>query len=142
MVLDALKEAGLTCKRSKCSFGKRTLEFLGHQLGGGKISVPASRVEAIRAHPLPMTRKQLRAFLGLVGFYRRFIAGFHRWSSILTPHTSTAMSGVVSWTSPMLDAFHALCNKLCESVCLCVPCASDVFVVEGVSTPYIYYTPC
>ncbi len=96
MVLDALKEAGLTCKRSKCSFGKRTLEFLGHQLGGGKISVPASRVEAIRAHPLPMTRKQLRAFLGLVGFYRRFIAGFHRWSSILTPHTSTAMSGVVS----------------------------------------------
>ncbi len=131
MVLDALKEAGLTCKRSKCSFGKRTLEFLGHQLGGGKISVPASRVEAIRAHPLPMTRKQLRAFLGLVGFYRRFIAGFHRWASILTPHTSTAMSGVVSWTSPMLDAFHALCNKLCESVCLCVPCASDVFVVES-----------
>ncbi len=128
---DVLRQADLTCKKSKCSFGKRTLEFLGHQIGGGKISVPAARVEAIRNHPLPKTRKQLRSFLGLVGFYRRFIRGFHRWSSTLTPHTSTAMSRVVSWTEPMLDAFHGLCNQLCESVCLCVPCVSDVFVLES-----------
>ena len=125
-----LRQAGLTCKKIKCSFGKKTLEFLGHQIGGGKISVPAARVEAIRQHPLPKTHKQLRSFLGLVGFYRRFIRGFHRWSSTLTPHTSTAMSRVVSWTEPMLNAFHGLCNQLCESVCLCVPCISDVFVLE------------
>ncbi len=130
-VLEALKEAGLTCKRSKCSFGRRTLEFLGHQLGGGMISVPEARVEAIKNHPLPRTRKQLRGFLGLVGFYRRFIPGLHQWSSVLTPHTSTAMSGVVSWTSLMLDAFHALCNVLSVSVRLCVPCVSDVFVLES-----------
>ncbi len=130
-VLDALKEAGLTCKRAKCSFGKRTLEFLGHQLGGGTISVLEARVEAIRNHPLPRTRKQLRGFLGLVGFYRRFIPGLHQWSSVLTPHTSTAKSGVVSWTSLMLDAFHALCTKLSVSVRLCVPCVSDVFVLES-----------
>ncbi len=125
-----LRQAGLTCKKIKCSFGKRTLEFLGHQIGGGQISVPAARVEAIRKHPLPKTRKQLRSFLGLVGFYRRFIRGFHRWSATLTPHTSTAMSRVVSWTEPMLDAFYGLCNQLCDSVCLCVPCVSDVFVLE------------
>ena len=52
-VLEALRKNGLTCKRSKCSFGRRTLEFLGHQLGGGTISVPKARVEAIRHHPLP-----------------------------------------------------------------------------------------
>ena len=73
-----LKEAGLTCKAAKCSFGKRKLEFLGHQIGGGVVSVPDARVRAIREHPLPRTRKQLRAFLGLVGFYRRFVAGFNR----------------------------------------------------------------
>ncbi len=129
-VLEALRKNGLTCKRSKCSFGRRTLEFLGHQLGGGSISVPEARVEAIRNHPLPRTRKQLRGFLGLVGFYRRFIPGLHQWSSVLTPHTSTAMPGVVSWTSSMLDAFHALCNQLSVSVRLCVPCVSDVFVLE------------
>ncbi len=130
-LLDVLRQAGLTCKKLKCSFGKKKLEFLGHQIGGGKISVPAARVEAIRKHPLPKTRKQLRSFLGLVGFYRRFICGFHRWSSTLTPHTSTAMSRVVSWTEPMLDAFHGLCNQLCDSVCLCVPCVSDVFMLES-----------
>ncbi len=131
--LEAIRRAGLTCKRAKCCFGKRSLEFLGHMIGGGRVSVPAARVEAIRAHPLPKTRKQLRAFLGLVGFYRRFIAGFHKWSSVLTPHTSTAMSGVVSWTNvkPMLNAFYELCNSLCESVCLYVPCSSDSFVLES-----------
>ncbi len=130
-VFEALRSNGLTCKRSKCSFGRRTLEFLGHQLGGGMISVPEARVEAIKNHPLPRTRKQLRGFLGLVGFYRRFIPGLHQWSSVLTPHTSTAMSGVVSWTSSMLNAFHALCNALSVSVRLCVPCVSDVFVLES-----------
>ncbi len=97
-VFEALRKNGLTCKRSKCSLGRRTLEFLGHQLGCNTISVPEARVEAIRNHPLPKTRKQLRGFLGLVGFYRRFIPGLHQWFSVLTPHTSTAKSGVVSWT--------------------------------------------
>ncbi len=69
-LLDVLRQAGLTCKMRKCCFGKARLEFLGHQIGGGQISVPAARVDAIRTHPLPKTRKQLRSFLGLVGFYR------------------------------------------------------------------------
>ncbi len=129
-LFEVLRQAGLTCKKAKCSFGKRSLEFLGHKIGDGEICVPEARVEAIRNHPLPKTRKQLRSFLGLVGFYRRFIRGFHEWSSILTPHTSTAKSGRVSWTKPMLDAFHGLCVQLCNSVCLCVPCASDCFVLE------------
>ncbi len=131
LLFDTLRQAGLTCKKKKCSFGRARLEFLGHQIGGGQISVPAARVEAIRNHPLPKTRKQLRSFLGLVGFYRRFIRGYHRWSSVLTPHTSTAMSRVVSWTDPMLDAFRGLCDQLCVSVCLYVPCVSDVFVLES-----------
>ncbi len=77
-VLRTLREAGLTCRRSKCSFGKRSLEFLGHLIGDSMISVPAARVGAIKNHPLPKTRRQLRAFLGLVGYYRRFIGGFHK----------------------------------------------------------------
>ncbi len=125
-----LRDAGLTCKRAKCSFGRRKLEFLGHWIGGGVISVPEARVKAIREHPLPKTRRQLRAFLGLVGFYRRFIAGFHRWSSVLTPHTSKSLVGELKWSSLMLEAFHGLCSELCHSVCLYVPCVSDVFVLE------------
>ncbi len=125
-----LKEAGLTCKRGKCSFGRIRLEFLGHVVGGGVINVPEARVKAIRGHPLPRTQKQLRAYLGLVGFYRRFIKDYHRWSSTLTPSTSKNAAGVVEWTSQMMEAFHGLCGQLSHSVCLCVPCVSDVFVLE------------
>ncbi len=125
-----LRDAGLTCKLHKCSFGKRTLEFLGHQIGGGVISVPAARVRAIRDHPHPKTRRQLRAFLGLVGFYRKFMAGFHRWSSILMPHTSVSMAGELRWTKPMLEAFHRPCTELCNHVCLYVPCVDEVFMLE------------
>ncbi len=94
------------------------------------ISVPAARVGAIKDHPLPKTQRELRAFLGLVGYYRRFIGGFHKWSSILTPHTSVALSGELRWSGPMLEAFQNLCNALCELVSLCVPCVDDVFVLE------------
>ncbi len=63
-----LKEPGLTCKAAKCSFVKLKLEFLGHQIGGDVVSVPDARVRAIWEHPLPRTRKQLRAFLDWWGF--------------------------------------------------------------------------
>ncbi len=108
-LLLTLWEAGLTCKRSKCCFGIRSLEFLGHQVGGGTISVPAARVRAIRDHPRPKTRRQLRAFLGLVGYCRCFIAGFHRWSSILTPHMFVAMTGELQWTGPIGGLQGAMC---------------------------------
>ena len=124
-VLRTLREAGLTCKRKKCSFWRRTLEFLGHLVGHSMISVPAARLAAIRNHPLRKTRRQLRAFLGLVGYYRRFIGGFHKWPSILTPHTS----GELRWSGPMLEAFHMLCGALSSSVSLCVRCTYDSFVL-------------
>ncbi len=129
-LFEVLLKAGLTCKLSKCVFGKRRLMFLGHEVGDGVIRVPEARVAAIRDHPTPRTRKQLRAFLGLIGYYRRFIEGFHKWSALLTPHTSSSLSGKVEWTSRMLEAFSELKCALSSSVCLVVPCVSDVFVVE------------
>ncbi len=129
-LFEVLREAGLTCKAAKCSFGKTRLEFLGHWIRGGVISVPEARVRAIREHPLPRSRKQLRAFLGLIGFYRRFVAGFHRWSSVLTPHTSRSLAGELVWSDRMLEAFRGLCHELSSAVCLYVPCVSDSFVLE------------
>ncbi len=129
-LLEVLREAGLTCKRSKCVFGKRRLEFLGHVIGDGYMSVPEVRIVAIREHPVPRTRKQLRAFLGLIGYYRRFIRSFHRESSLLSPHTAKTSPGEVVWTSAMLDGFRKLCKSLCDHVCLCVPCEDDTFSLE------------
>ncbi len=126
-----LREAGLTCKRSKCVFGRRRLEFLGHVIGDGTMRVPEARIKAIAEHPVPKTRKQLRAFLGLIGYYRRFVRGFHRWSSRLTSHTAKTSPGEVQWTSPMLKAFRELCMSLCDHVCLNVPCKEHEFCLES-----------
>ncbi len=129
-LFEVLKVAGLTCKRSKCVFGKKYLEFLGHVIGDGRMRVPEARIKAIAEHPMPRTRKQLRAFLGLIGYYRRFVRGFHRWSSLLTSHTAKTSSGKVQWTNPMLEAFRELCITLCNHVCLIVPCKEDEFCLE------------
>ena len=125
-----LREAGLTCKREKCQFGRVKLQFLGHWIGDGVVSVPEARVKAIREHPLPRTRKQLRGFLGMVGFYRKFVGGFHRWSSALTPQTSKSLTGELVWSGEMLAAFRGMCESLSNHVCLFVPCASDHFSLE------------
>ena len=76
----------------------------------------------------PVTRKDLRAFLGSVGYYRRFIDGFAKLSSSLTPATSVRAPGRIQWTPDMLDAFHSLRKSLCNFCVLNVPCSYDKFV--------------
>ncbi len=129
-VFKCLLEAGLTCKPAKCVFGKAKLVFLGHTIGGGRLSVPKDRVTALMEFPRPMTRKQLRGFLGTVNFYQQFVRDFHHCSSILTPSVSKSVPVVVEWTRQMLEAFVSLKNMLCDSVCLCIPCMSDKFILE------------
>ncbi len=94
------------------------------------LSVPEDRVAAIRAHPKPKSRRQLRSFLGMVGFYRRFICDFHRFSFVLTPHMSKSLTGDLIWSDSMVSAFTSLCNVLCNSVSLHVPTSCDSFVLE------------
>ncbi len=129
-VFEVLREAGLTCKRSKCEFGKVRLEFLGHIVGDGVVSIPEARVKALKEHPRPKTRRQLRAFLGMLNYYRRFVPDFHKWSSLLTPSTSGSAPGVVDWSVQMVEAFDTLKDKLCSQTFLCIPCHSDHFVLE------------
>ncbi len=87
-------------------------------------------MKAIEEYPIPKSKKQLRAFLGVVEYYRRFIRNFHRWSSVLTPSTSKTGPRVVEWTNLKTEAFRELCNVLSCNVKLCVPCTPDVFVLE------------
>ena len=129
-VFEALRGVRLTCKLAKCSYGKRKLLFLGHLIGDGVVEVPEARVMAIREHPIPKTRRQLRAFLGMVGFYRQFVKDFHRFSSVLTPHSSSTMVANLVWSEDMLQAFQCLCHSLSNHVKLYVPCVGDVFVLE------------
>ena len=97
-VLESIEKAGLTVNPKKCCWGGRAVEFLGHFVGRGSMSVPAHRCTALANYTKPKTKKGLRAFLGSVGFYRRYLAQLANWTSILTPKTSRQASPIVEWT--------------------------------------------
>ena len=91
-VLGALREAGLTARPSKCQWGMKYLTYLGHESGKGKLAIPENRVVALRAYKKPKSQKDMRAFLGAIGYYRRFIHDFAKLSSVLTPSISPKAS--------------------------------------------------
>ena len=74
--LMCLRRARLTAKWSKCEWGKEQLEYLGHRIGGGIVEVPEARVKAMAEFRQPVTKKDVRAFLGTTGYYRKFIPGY------------------------------------------------------------------
>lgn len=75
-VLERLRANRLYAKLSKCSFFQREVEFLGHHLGADGVRVMQGKVEAIKQWPTPASVKDVRSFLGLAGYYRRFVQGF------------------------------------------------------------------
>ncbi|KAL4297899.1 hypothetical protein GQ457_12G009870 [Hibiscus cannabinus] len=76
LILQVLHENGFVAKESKCTFGQETVEYLGHIVSKDGLAMDPSKVRAIREWPIPSNLKDVRGFLGLVGYYRRFIKGF------------------------------------------------------------------
>ncbi|XDV12077.1 hypothetical protein PO909_000821 [Leuciscus waleckii] len=86
-VLGCLHAAGLTVNPAKCAFAASETEYLGHIIGNGMIRPQVSKIQAIESCPLPQTRKQLRSFLGMAGFYRHFIPQFSTRAALLSDLT-------------------------------------------------------
>lgn len=111
-VLQRLQECGLRVKKSKCEFGKKEIEYLGHVLDSQGLHPSPEKVKAIKEAPAPSSVKELRAFLGLVNYYGRFMPN---QSTLLAPlykllkdHTEW------EWTKPQQKAFEA-CKELLAS---------------------------
>ena len=126
-VLSRLREAGLTASPKKCIWGGKVVEFLGHSLGEGKISIPESRVRVLRDYIRPRSKKGLRTFLGMVSFYRRYINMLAEHTAALSPATAKSESSVVEWTEERSKAFHAICKLVCDSCVLEIPLPQDEF---------------
>ncbi len=156
-VIICLGEAGFTIKRQKCEFGRKYMEYLGHQIGCGRVAVPELRVRAMRDFRKPTTKRQLRSFLGSMSYYRQFVDGFARLSSLLSPAVSLTSPAKVVWTEEMSLAFNHLRESLCVRVVLFVPVANDCFclytdasgdgvgaclhvVRDGVDLPVAFYS--
>ena len=129
-VLAVLRKHGLTAKPSKCTWGRSYVEYLGHIVGSGIVAVPRMRVTAMAEFQQPVTKKNMRAVLGSVGYYRKFIPHFSRYSSVLTPATCHDAPGKVVWSPKMLEAFSHLRSVLCSVCVLNIPGSEDIFILQ------------
>ena len=77
-VLGKLRSAKLTAKPSKCMIGYGSIECLGHKLVDQTVRPQEDKVQAVRNAPRPTTKRQMKSFLGLAGFYRCFVQNFSR----------------------------------------------------------------
>ena len=75
-ILERLLEAGLTVKLKKCCFGVTECTYLGQRIGRGGVLPEESKINAVQQMIRPRTKKEVRSFLGIVGYYRRFIPHF------------------------------------------------------------------
>ncbi|CAM4493555.1 unnamed protein product, partial [Caretta caretta] len=84
-VFECIREAGLTVKAKKCQIGLNRVTYLGHQVGHETINPLQAKVDAIQKWPVPKSKKQVQSFLGLAGYYRRFVPQY----SQIPPHWHT-----------------------------------------------------
>ena len=89
-VLQRCREKNVSLKLKKCHFTSAKLNYLGYQIGSGQILPQHSKMEAILSYPKPTTRKQLRSFLGLVGYYREHIPNFSKLTAALSDITGSS----------------------------------------------------
>jgi len=120
-VLHILQEAGLTIKLRKCIFAARTVQFLGHTIGNGTIRPQDTKCQAIARFPRPTKKKELRAFLGLAGYYRRFVRNFAQRSTSLTDLTSRKLPDQLQWTKRHEMEFQDLKQALAHAPLLSAP---------------------
>ena len=106
MVFKKLKSANLSMKKSKCSFFSKEIQYLGHILSATGIWPLPAKTHAIQNMTPPTTPKQVRAFLGLVGYYRKFIKGLHKNSETTNPaHQTTSKIWLDTGTSCHFSPF-------------------------------------
>ncbi len=129
-VLTRIKAAGLTIRPDKCALAKPETQYLGFVLGHGVIRPQVGKVEAIKAAGRPETKKQVRAFLGLVGWYRKFIPNFSARAITLTNLTKKTQPNKLVWTEDCEKAFNDLKGALCQEPVLQSPDFEKMFTVQ------------
>ncbi|GJR32169.1 putative reverse transcriptase domain-containing protein [Tanacetum coccineum] len=127
IILELLKKEELYAKFSKCEFWIPKVQFLGHVIDNKGIHVDPAKIESVKDWASPKTPTEIRQFLGLAGYYRRFIEGF---SKIAKPMTKLTQKKVkFEWGDKQEAAFQLLKHKLCSAPILALPEGSEDFIV-------------
>lgn len=127
-VFQLLSDQSLTVKLSKCSFAIKHVQYLGHIISVEGVATDPEKVKAISDWPIPTTLKQLRGFLGLAGYYRRFIRNY---AMICQPlNDLLKKNAVFEWNELALIAFNSLKKVLITAPVLALPNFDKEFTVE------------
>jgi transposase InsO family protein len=140
--MERLRAAGLHAKVSKCEFFKTEVEFLGHHVGREGVRMVDDKVEAIKRWPTPARQKEVEQFVGLAGYYRKFIKDFSKIAAPLTALcgqvTKTKGGGAqrtkpkraFTWGDEEQAAFEALKQAVMAAPCLAMPDPEREFIVQ------------
>ncbi|GKE27067.1 putative reverse transcriptase domain-containing protein, partial [Tanacetum coccineum] len=127
IILHLLNEEKLYAKFSKCDFWLDYVQFLSHVIDSKRVHVDPAKIEAIKNWATPTTPTEVRQFLGLAGYYQRFIEGF---SLIYKPLTKlTQKNKKYEWGEEEEEVFQMLKQKLCSAPILVLPDGTEDFVV-------------
>ncbi|XP_028127173.1 uncharacterized protein LOC114323719 [Camellia sinensis] len=127
LILQTLREKKLYAKLKKCEFWLLEVAFLGHVITKEGVSVDPHKIEAIVKWPTPINVTEVRSFMGLASYYRRFV---HDFSKIVVPLTQLTRKGVVfEWSKERESAFLELKMKLTTAPILALPSGTEGFVI-------------
>ena len=137
-----LRKARITVRPTKCLLRASRMEFLGHQVGGDVITPSCDNLEKVRNTPRPTTKKQVRSFLGLVGYYRDHIPAFAEISAPLTD-LKKGKAEHIQWSEAQERAYSFLKEYLLQEPVLKLPDLSKPFVLRtdasGVSVAAVLF---
>jgi len=118
-ILDKLHEVGLKVKPSKCILFKMEIQYLGHLVSVAGVNTMPEKIQALKDWPTPHCLKDVRTFLGLASYYRKFVKGFATIAEPLTALTKKMVRFV--WTPQAQEAFETLKQALMDATSLAFP---------------------
>ncbi|XP_026399123.1 uncharacterized protein LOC113294972 [Papaver somniferum] len=124
IVISLLRKHKLYVKYSKCCFAQSSLEYLRHIITADGVAADLEKIACMKSWPIPTNIKQLRGFLGLTCYYRKFIG------SIAKPLTDLLKKNAFLWSPSAEEAFHTLKNTMYTTPVLALPAFTKKFVVE------------
>jgi hypothetical protein len=128
LVFESLNRDKWKLKRSKCTFAQRSMSYLGHIISGQSVATDPIKVQVIVDRPVPALVKELRSFLGLAGYYRKFVKHFGIIARPLTDLLKKNMMFV--WTTKHDTAFATLKKAMSSAPVLSIPDFSQPFAIE------------
>ncbi|GJX96463.1 putative reverse transcriptase domain-containing protein [Tanacetum coccineum] len=127
LILELLKKEELYAKFSKCEFWIPKVQFLGYVIDSQGIHVDPAKIESIKVWASPKSLTEIHQFLGLVGYYRRFIEGFSKITKPITKLTQKKVK--FEWGDKQETTFQLLKKKLCSAPILALLEGSENFIV-------------